>query len=147
MWNRHIHSPFSSHFFVSLTPFVPPGLISRVLAAEDPKSIVGVDISQGMVDQYNKIVFDHGIPPEEMRAVCVPPHERLQGMTFDVIVVSDPNRDFGMDGSPTPISHTVCICVSSFRIHRRGDHDACLNVFKPRGVAARRRSCSWRIDA
>ncbi|KAG8217170.1 S-adenosyl-L-methionine-dependent methyltransferase [Butyriboletus roseoflavus] len=63
------------------------GLISRVLAAEDPKSIVGVDISQGMVDRYNKIVSDHGIPPEEMRAICTTPHEKqLQGMTFDVIV-------------------------------------------------------------
>ncbi|KAF8126592.1 S-adenosyl-L-methionine-dependent methyltransferase [Boletus edulis] len=68
------------------------GLISRVLAAEDPKLIVGVDISQGMVDQYNKIVSDHGIPPEEMRAICVTPREKtlegLQDMTFDVIVCS-----------------------------------------------------------
>ncbi|KAF8553776.1 S-adenosyl-L-methionine-dependent methyltransferase [Imleria badia] len=66
------------------------GLVSRVLAAEDPKSIVGVDISQGMVDQYNKVVSDHGIPPEEMRAICVTAHDRrlegLQDMTFDVIV-------------------------------------------------------------
>lgn len=61
-----------------------------MLAAQDPKSIVGVDISQGMVDQYNKIVSDHGIPLEEMRAVCVPPDEPLQGLTFDVIVVSHP---------------------------------------------------------
>ncbi|KAG9318093.1 S-adenosyl-L-methionine-dependent methyltransferase [Chiua virens] len=75
------------------------GLISRVLAATDPKSIVGVDISQAMVDRYNKVVFDHGIPPEEMRAICVsldandnsvPDGEQsqsLRGMTFDVIVV------------------------------------------------------------
>jgi len=63
------------------------GLVSRVLAAEDPKSIVGVDISQGMVDLYNKIVSDHGIPPEEMRAICATvPNEKLDGMRFDVIV-------------------------------------------------------------
>ncbi len=35
------------------------------------KSIVGVDISQAMVDLYNRRVDDQGIPYEEMHAECV----------------------------------------------------------------------------
>jgi len=67
-----------------------------------------------MVDQYNKVVADHGIPPEEMRAICVTPHEGklqgLEGVTFDVIVVS---------GSlartirhPTLVSHSVQLRIT-----------------------------------
>lgn len=48
-----------------------PGLNSRVLAPF-VKSIVGVDISQEMVDRYNKRVENQGIPREEMRAICIP---------------------------------------------------------------------------
>ena len=44
--------------------------ISRYLAPYT-KSIVGVDISQGMVGRYNRRVNNHGIPPEEMKVVCV----------------------------------------------------------------------------
>lgn len=98
----------------ALIPFflrrLSTGLISRVLAAEDPKSIVGVDISQGMVDQYNKIVSDHGIPPEEMRAICATlPDEQLQGMTFDVIVVSTYPISFNL--CLTSISHSVRLLI------------------------------------
>ncbi|KAJ3864912.1 S-adenosyl-L-methionine-dependent methyltransferase, partial [Lentinula novae-zelandiae] len=46
-------------------------LNSRVLAPF-VKSIVGVDISQEMVDRYNKRVENQGIPREEMRAICIP---------------------------------------------------------------------------
>ncbi|KAA1477672.1 S-adenosyl-L-methionine-dependent methyltransferase [Dentipellis sp. KUC8613] len=67
-----------------------PGLVSRELAAYT-KKIVGVDISHGMVDQYNKRVNEQGIPPEEMHAVCIElkgePGE-LDGAKFDVIVCS-----------------------------------------------------------
>ncbi|KAF9230077.1 S-adenosyl-L-methionine-dependent methyltransferase [Melanogaster broomeanus] len=60
------------------------GLISQVLAAEDPKLIVGVDISQAMVDHYNKTVSDNGVALEEMRAICVTElcenEEQLQGI-------------------------------------------------------------------
>ncbi|KAG2132866.1 S-adenosyl-L-methionine-dependent methyltransferase [Suillus bovinus] len=65
------------------------GLISRNLAAH-AKCIVGADISQVMVDQYNQSVFNQGIPPEEMRAVCcdltVAGPNQLDGMKFDVVV-------------------------------------------------------------
>jgi SAM-dependent methyltransferase len=47
------------------------GLISQALAAHTA-SIVGADVSQGMVDTYNMRVADHGIGPDEMRAVVVP---------------------------------------------------------------------------
>ncbi|RDB19283.1 hypothetical protein Hypma_013693 [Hypsizygus marmoreus] len=46
------------------------GLVSRELAPYS-KRIVGVDISQGMVDQFNRRVTNQGIPFEEMNAVCV----------------------------------------------------------------------------
>jgi len=93
------------------------GLVSRELAPH-AKCIVGVDISQNMVDHYNQSVANQGIPPEEMRAVCcdltaVP--DQLDGMKFDVVVVSLPvacdsyHRDdaYNFDASvhpPTTIS-------------------------------------------
>ena len=66
------------------------GLISRELAPYS-RSILGVDISQAMVDEYNLRVFNQGIPPEEMRAVCAELEGKegeLGGQKFDVIVVS-----------------------------------------------------------
>lgn len=65
------------------------GLISRELAPFT-KSLVGVDISAGMVDEYNHRVSNQGIPPEEMRAVCIElqgEEGELDGARFDVIVV------------------------------------------------------------
>lgn len=44
-----------------------------------------------MVDQYNLRVFNQGIPPEEMRAVCTELEGKdgeLEGQKFDIIVVS-----------------------------------------------------------
>jgi len=66
------------------------GLISRELAPY-ARSILGVDISQAMVDQYNLRVFNQGIPPEEMHAVCAELEGKdgePEGQKFDVIVVS-----------------------------------------------------------
>ncbi|PFH52490.1 hypothetical protein AMATHDRAFT_46336 [Amanita thiersii Skay4041] len=64
------------------------GLISRELAPF-AKSITGVDISQGMVDEYNRRVHNQGIPPQEMHAVCTRLQARpgeLDGAQFDVAV-------------------------------------------------------------
>lgn len=64
------------------------GLISRELAPY-AKSILGVDISQKMVDQYNHRVHNQGIPSEEMHAICAILDGReseLDGKRFDVIV-------------------------------------------------------------
>ncbi|KZT74040.1 S-adenosyl-L-methionine-dependent methyltransferase [Daedalea quercina L-15889] len=66
------------------------GLISRELCPY-VKSIVGVDISQGMIDQFNLRVSNQGLAPEEMRAVCVDlkqENHELHGTKFDVIVCS-----------------------------------------------------------
>jgi hypothetical protein len=59
------------------------------------KSIVGVDISQRMVDEYNRRTINQGIDPEEMRAIeadvlVLSTSSELQKMkeTFDVVVVS-----------------------------------------------------------
>jgi hypothetical protein len=64
--------------------------MSRELAPH-VKSIVGVDISQGMVDQYNKRASDLGVLPERMTAICAElkgDGGELEGRKFDVIVVS-----------------------------------------------------------
>ncbi|KDQ18549.1 hypothetical protein BOTBODRAFT_28936 [Botryobasidium botryosum FD-172 SS1] len=63
------------------------GLISQNLAP-DCKQIVGVDISEKMVEHYNARVANQGIPPEEMRAVCTDLSGKgeLEGLLFDVIV-------------------------------------------------------------
>jgi cyclopropane fatty-acyl-phospholipid synthase-like methyltransferase len=55
------------------------------------KKIIGVDISQGMVDYYNQRVYNQGIPEDQMRALCVHltgADTDLDGQKFDVIVVS-----------------------------------------------------------
>ncbi|KDQ59749.1 hypothetical protein JAAARDRAFT_33321 [Jaapia argillacea MUCL 33604] len=66
------------------------GLLSRNLAAHT-KSIVGADISQGMVDQYNLRVSNQGIAPEEMKAIRVElkgQEGELDGAKFDVVACS-----------------------------------------------------------
>jgi SAM-dependent methyltransferase len=54
---------------------------------------VGVDISEGMVNQYNYRVSNQGIAPDEMKAVCVElkgEEGELGDAKFDVIVVRLP---------------------------------------------------------
>lgn len=68
------------------------GLVSQALAPSC-KKIVGVDISQGMVDWYNTRVANQGLDPEEMKAVCVElkgerQPDELDGVKFDVVIVS-----------------------------------------------------------
>lgn len=67
-----------------------PGLISRELAPY-AECIIGVDITQALVDIYNERVANQGITPNEMRAICVElkgEEGELDGLKFDVIVVS-----------------------------------------------------------
>lgn len=78
------------------------GVLSRALAPY-VKSILGVDISEHMANQYNKRVSDQGIPPEEMRAVAADlkgTEDELDGRKFDVIVVG---------------VHSSCIPVDALR--------------------------------
>ena len=73
-----------------LTSSAVLGLISKYLFPH-VKTIVGVDISQGMVDQYNLRIQREGIPLEKMRAVRAELEGKageLDDMKFDVIVVS-----------------------------------------------------------
>ncbi|KDR81973.1 hypothetical protein GALMADRAFT_240367 [Galerina marginata CBS 339.88] len=66
------------------------GLLSREIAGHT-KLLIGVDISQTPVDIFNKHVSNQGIPPEEMRAVCVElkgEEGELDGLKFDVITCS-----------------------------------------------------------
>ena len=66
------------------------GLISRGLCPY-AKSILGVDISQGMVDQFNSKASREGIPSRRMSAVrgeLKGVGGELGGQKFDVIVVS-----------------------------------------------------------
>ncbi|EMD33320.1 hypothetical protein CERSUDRAFT_56822, partial [Gelatoporia subvermispora B] len=66
------------------------GMVSRELSPY-VRSIVGVDISGGSVESYNKRATELGIAPEQMRAVCAElkgePQE-LEGAKFDLIVCS-----------------------------------------------------------
>ena len=66
------------------------GLLSRHLAPLS-KSVLGVDISQGMVDVYNEEVSKAGIDPSKVRAMVkdiTGAPEELEGRKFDVIVCS-----------------------------------------------------------
>lgn len=86
--------------------------MSRALAPYT-KSIVGVDISEHMVNQYNKRVSDQGIPPEEMRAVAADlkgTEDELDGRKFDVVIVG---------GHPDPafINSLRCGMVCSAQRH------------------------------
>lgn len=66
-----------------------------MVLASRVKSILGVDISAGMVRQYNTRMANQGIPPEEMRAVCTELKgtiDELDGMKFDIIVVRQFHR-------------------------------------------------------
>ena len=65
------------------------GLISRELIPH-VKSIIGVDITQGLVDQYNLRVSNQGLDPSEMKAIRAELKEndpQLGDTKFDVIVV------------------------------------------------------------
>lgn len=58
------------------------------------KSIVGVDISQGVVDQYNLRASNQGLEPTEMKAIRAElkgEDTELDGTKFDIIVVSQLN--------------------------------------------------------
>ncbi|KAL0947659.1 hypothetical protein HGRIS_013746 [Hohenbuehelia grisea] len=64
------------------------GMVSQRLASHC-RSIIGVDVSQGMVTAFNKRVDNQGIPPEEMHAVCTRlrgTDDELEGRRFDVVV-------------------------------------------------------------
>lgn len=66
------------------------GFVSRALSPYCKRN-VGVDISQGMVNQFNKRIGYQGLTSAEMQAVCAElkgePGE-LGDEKFDVIVVS-----------------------------------------------------------
>jgi 2-polyprenyl-3-methyl-5-hydroxy-6-metoxy-1,4-benzoquinol methylase len=66
------------------------GLVSMHLAPYCT-SILGVDISQGMVDLYNERVANQGIDPSEMQAIALElkgDPEELGGRKFDVVICS-----------------------------------------------------------
>lgn len=88
--------PFEEDSTLVLDYACGTGLISKKLAAH-AKCIVGVDISQSMVDQYNQSVSNQGIPPEEMKAVCCDltvTQNQLDGMKFDVVVCASSYHHF-----------------------------------------------------
>jgi ubiquinone/menaquinone biosynthesis C-methylase UbiE len=63
--------------------------MSRLLAAH-AKEIVGVDVSQGMVDEFNKHVEEKGISPKAVHAVRAElkgEKDELDGKKFDIIMV------------------------------------------------------------
>ncbi|KAG6819803.1 hypothetical protein H0H93_008498 [Arthromyces matolae] len=72
------------------------GLVSRELAPY-AKRIVGIDISQGVVDQFNLRVHNQGIDREEMEAFCIElkgQEGELNDEKFDVIVCTSAYHHF-----------------------------------------------------
>ena len=66
------------------------GLVSRALSPYCKRN-VGVDISQGMVDQFNRRIHYQGLTSDEMQAVCAELRgqpDELDNEKFDVVVVS-----------------------------------------------------------
>lgn len=88
--SSRLQSLISGHFLIG-----PTGLISRELTAHT-KSILGVDISQGVVDFYNKRFASQGLPSEKVHAIVAEldpdspetiPIE-LKDQKFDLVFVS-----------------------------------------------------------
>ncbi|TEB31439.1 hexaprenyldihydroxybenzoate methyltransferase [Coprinellus micaceus] len=77
------------------------GLLSQHLAPH-AKSVVGVDISRGMVDLYNQTARNQGLLPDELRAVCVDildapgsqPQDPFNGQRFDVVTCASGYHHF-----------------------------------------------------
>jgi len=73
------------------------------------KSILGVDVSQGMVDLYNETGEKEGF--SGMKAVCADlkgENGELDGRKFDVIIVSiTPPRRGGIQPDLTPVTNSV----------------------------------------
>ncbi|KAL1925519.1 uncharacterized protein VTP21DRAFT_402 [Calcarisporiella thermophila] len=67
------------------------GLLSQRLA-EHTSYILGVDTSPRMIEEFNRICWENGVTPEEMRAVCLDissteiPPELTQEPLFDCVV-------------------------------------------------------------
>ncbi|KAG8808572.1 hypothetical protein FRC17_003887, partial [Serendipita sp. 399] len=62
------------------------------------KKVIGVDISQGMVNQYNQRASDQAIPQEKMQALCIPrlhgDDSDLDGQKFDIIICAQAYHHF-----------------------------------------------------
>ncbi|TFK34901.1 hexaprenyldihydroxybenzoate methyltransferase [Crucibulum laeve] len=79
------------------------GLISHQLAPY-AQTIVGVDISQRMVDRYNEQVGNQGISHDEMQAICADlqgVEGELDGMKFDIVVCASSYHHFDSISSIT----------------------------------------------
>ncbi|KAJ7494420.1 S-adenosyl-L-methionine-dependent methyltransferase [Mycena galericulata] len=82
--------PFDKEATAVLDYACGTGIVSRRLAPHC-KTLVGVDISQGMVDEFNKGVQSLGIPTTQISAVRADlkgEESELEGAKFDVVVCS-----------------------------------------------------------
>ncbi|KAJ7771439.1 S-adenosyl-L-methionine-dependent methyltransferase [Mycena metata] len=82
--------PFDKESTMVLDYACGTGIVARGLAAHC-KSLLGVDISQGMVDEFNKGIREHAIPAGQMRAVRAElkgEESELEGAKFDVVLCS-----------------------------------------------------------
>ncbi|CAE6434501.1 unnamed protein product [Rhizoctonia solani] len=92
--------PFDEDKTVVMDYACGTGLLSQGLAPHT-KTLIGVDISSKSVDYYNERVANQGIPPEEMKAICMELVERgtnntdpFDGIEFDVIVCTQAYHHF-----------------------------------------------------
>lgn len=95
VWSRFVLAQWMRRT-LSLEPHlkIHAGLLSQQLSPYC-KSVVGVDISQAMVDLYNESARNQGLSGDELRAVCFDVLDNkfssdcLNGQKFDVVVVSN----------------------------------------------------------
>lgn len=118
MWCRCVKHIFNLFRLCINYFYAPPGHLSRELVPY-VKSVVGVDISQRMVDEYNRRSLNQGIEPEEMRAIQADillssTSSELQEMkgTYDVVVVSRYINIYNK--FPRLILGQVCCCLPPF---------------------------------
>jgi len=104
------------------------GLVSRQLYPF-VKSIVGIDISQGMVDQYNKWANEQNIHPNQMKALRTElqgKEEELDGCKFDVVVCAMAYHHFS---SIEAVTHTLAHFI------KPGGSLIVMDMMKPENVS------------
>ncbi|KAF9254216.1 S-adenosyl-L-methionine-dependent methyltransferase [Marasmius fiardii PR-910] len=82
--------PFSKEYTTVLEYACGTGLVSNELIPHC-KSLIGVDISEGMIGQFVKRFEKQSLPPTKVRGICQElkgEQGELDGQTFDIVVCS-----------------------------------------------------------
>jgi tRNA1(Val) A37 N6-methylase TrmN6 len=90
-WTLRVEQVNSCMEISFLVAYLLPGLVSRNLAQYVDR-IIGVDISQGMVDEYNKNAEKAGLSGKikAIREDLTGNGTELEGTKFDIVAVRNP---------------------------------------------------------